>query len=177
MDGMEPLRIYDYLVLTRGKVLDAVRPLSAEQYGRSFPIGPGSLGRTLTHIMISEWYYVQRLEGHEVPSYENWPIQDEKPPPFPGLERTWKEQADRTRAALAAVPDWHAEVEYRVTDDDGRHLVVTTTAGDLATQLALHEIHHRAQVLNMLRSMDVTLEDLDFNALMFTRREKSPSPA
>ncbi len=71
---MEPLKIYDYLTLTRQRTFERVRQLSAEQYARHFPIGCGTLGRTLTHIMISEWYYVQRILGRDVPPDEQWPI-------------------------------------------------------------------------------------------------------
>jgi uncharacterized damage-inducible protein DinB len=123
--------------------------------------------------MISEWYYVQRIRGRDVPPYEQWPIQDEKPPPFAVLEAAWTEQADDTRAALSAVRDWTADIEYRVTTDDGRAEIVTASAADLFTQLVLHEVHHRAQVMNMLRHLGVAAEDLDFNSF-FKRREASP---
>lgn len=168
---MEPLRTYDYLTRTRHQLFDRVRPLSSEQYAREFPIGLGTLGRTLTHVMISEWYYIQRMDQRDVPPYEQWPIRDEQPPPFPDLETIWTRQAGDTRAALGTPRDWNAEIEYRVTDDDGRRMIVTATAAGLFTQLAFHEVHHRAQVLNMLRHLGVQLRDIDFNATMFARRE------
>ncbi len=171
---MEPLKIYDYLTLARQRILARVRPLSAEQYAREFPIGHQTLGRTLTHIMISEYYYVQRIRGRDVPPYEEWPIQQEAPPPFGALEAAWIEQAGDTRDALSAVRDWSAELEYRVTGDDDRAEIVTASAADIFTQLALHEVHHRAQVMNILRHLGVAVEDLDFNALMFNRRPASP---
>ncbi len=169
---MEPLKIYDYLMRARGRIFERVRPLSAEQYAREFPIGLGTLGGTLTHIMISEWYYVQRIQGHDVPPYEEWPIQEEKPPPFAALEAAWIEQADQTRAALVAVREWTADFEYFVTTDEGRREIVTASAADLSTQLALHEVHHRAQAMNMLRQLGAAVEDLDFNSF-FERREAS----
>lgn len=170
---MDPLRIYDYLTLARSTVFDWVRPLTAEQYARVFPIGLGTLGRTLTHIMICEWFYVQRIEQREVPPYEQWPIQDESPPPFPVLEQTWIEQAKTTRTALSAVPDWDATIEYRSLSDnaDDPPMIISATAADLFTQLALHEVHHRAQAMNILRSHGVAAEDIDFNSLMYNRRE------
>jgi uncharacterized damage-inducible protein DinB len=168
---MHPLKIYDYLTLARRRIFDRIRPLSAEQYLRQFPIGLGTLARTLTHVMISEWYYVQRMHGRDVPPYAQWPIRDEDPPPFPALQETWTRQAAETRAAIGAVHDWDGTLEYRVTSDDGRRIIVTASPADICTQLALHEVHHRAQAMNMLRHLDVALEDLDFNSLMFERRE------
>jgi uncharacterized damage-inducible protein DinB len=122
--------------------------------------------------MISEWYYVQRIRGGDVPPYEQWPIQEEHPPPFATLEAAWTKQADDTRVALGAVRDWTTDIEYRVTDDDGRAQIVTASAADLFTQLILHEVHHRAQVLNMLRQLGVAAKDLDFNSF-FKRRAAS----
>jgi uncharacterized damage-inducible protein DinB len=171
---MDPLRTYDYLALARRRVFDRVRHLSAEQYAREFPIGRGTLGRTLTHIMISEWYYVERMQRRDVPEYAQWPIRDENPPPFTELDAAWNEQAVRTRAALGAVRDWTTALEYRVTDDDGRRLIVTASPADIFTQLALHEVHHRAQAMSMLRHLGLPVSDIDFNALMYRRRAADP---
>src|SRR5687767_10141573 len=108
---MEPLKIYDYLVLAREKVFGWVRPLSEEQNTQQFPIGLGSLARILTHIMICEYAYVLRIENREVPPYEQFPFQDETPPPFAALEPAWKEQASRTREVLSKLTDWNARLE------------------------------------------------------------------
>jgi uncharacterized damage-inducible protein DinB len=70
------------------------------------------------------------------------------------------------------VHDWTADLQYRVTGDDGRTEIVTASPADIYTQLILHEVHHRAQVMNMLRHLGVPAEDLDFNSF-FTRREAS----
>lgn len=167
---MNPDKTYGYLCVARGRVLDWVRPLSGEQYGRQFAIGLGSLARTLTHIMASEWYYVRRMTGRDVPRYEEWPIRDEKPPAFAQLERAWAEQAGVTRSALATVRDWGAPLEYEITNDEGKREMITASAGDIFTQLVLHEVHHRAQAMNMLRHLGVKAEDLDYNTLTYTRR-------
>lgn len=169
MVGMNPQRMYDYLMTARRSIFDGTRPLSAEQYTQTFPIGLGSLARILTHIMICEWFYVQRIQQREVPPYEQWPIQDEKPPPFAVLESTWSQQAPQTEAALQAVSDWHAPIEYP-SQGGARPTIVTASASDLFTQLVLHEVHHRAQVMNILRQLGAAVKDVDFNALMYQRR-------
>lgn len=168
---MNQLKTYDYLTIARGKILDGVRSVSVEHYAQEFPIGLGSLARILTHIMICEWAYVLRLLQHEVPPYEQWPIQDEHPPPFDELERTWTEQAKNTRAALEAVDDWDDKIEYEVAGREDEQFIVTTSPNDLFAQLVLHEVHHRAQVMNILRRLQVAVEDIDYNALMYQRRK------
>ncbi len=170
MASMEPLRTYEYLCLARGKVLDATRALDAAGYARTFPIGLGSLARTLTHILMCEWYYVERMQRREVPPYERWQFRDEEPPGLAELEEEWGRQAERTRAAIRGVRDWGERIEYRGDDDATRPMVYAPSAGDIFTQLVLHEVHHRAQAMNMLRHLGVTLGDLDYNALMYERR-------
>lgn len=172
---MDALRTYDYLAQSRDRIFDAVRMLSPAQCGQRFPFGVRTIAATLTHTMNSEWYYVERLAGRDVPPYSQWPIQDENPPAFDVVERTWRAQAQRTRAALAAETDWSRTITYTAKrDHDGRRVLVAASAGDFFTQLVLHEVHHRAQVMAMLRLLGPSatpVEDIDFNALMFRRTE------
>lgn len=173
---MNPLKIYDYLITTRGHVLAAVRPLTPEQYCRQFDFGLKSIGATLTHIMISEWYYSERFEGRIVPPYDQWPIQYERPPAFDVIEATWRGQMERIRAVVAAERDWERAITWdSFPDEAGQRFHIGATAGDMFTQLALHEVHHRAQVMVMLRKLrggasGAALADLDYNALVFERR-------
>ncbi|KAA0214532.1 MAG: DinB family protein [Leptolyngbya sp. PLA3] len=100
---MEPAHLYDYLARARSSLFDRVCPRTPEHYDRKFEIGPGSLARTFTHVLISEWYYVERLMRRDVPPYPQWPIRDEDRPAFAALESAWREQDARTREAIAAM--------------------------------------------------------------------------
>ena len=174
---MEPLKIYDYLTKARQRVLDVARTLSPRQYQQEFKLGLKTIGSTLTHLMLSEWYYIERLDGRDVPPYEQWPIKYENPLAFDVLEKTWREQAQKTHAAIsaqAAKGGWNRKIQWLGFPDDTRgnkRFHITCTAGDLFTQLALHEVHHRSQIMAMLRELGKPLEDLDYNALMFERVE------
>lgn len=170
---MDPLKIYDYLTKARERVFDAVRSLSPEQYHREFSIGMKTLGTTLTHMMIVEWSYMQRIQGRTLPPYETWPIQDEKPPTFAMIEKTWREQTPQTRLALGAVGDWEKEFKYTSTSRENKKTLITVSVSDVFTQMVLHEVHHRAQVMAMLRESGGgnPLENLDFGYLMYNRRE------
>ena len=171
---MNPLRIYDYLVTMRQRVLDAVRPLTPAQLQREFPFGLRTIGSTLTHVMISEWYYVERLAGREVVPYAQWPIKYETPPAFEVIEATWTPQARNVRASIAAERDWERPVTWiSFPDQHGRRARITASAGDMMAQLVLHEVHHRAQVMAMLRMSGdgvKPLEDVDYNEIMYERR-------
>lgn len=166
---MEPLKTYDYLVLAREKLFGWVRPLSEEQYRGQFPIGLGSLARILTHVMICEYAYALRIEERPVPPYEQFPFQDETPPPFAALESAWQEQSSRTRAVIQAVRDWNKTIEYPTMFSKPPQ-IITATLADQFAQLAFHEVHHRAQAMNILKQLGAKLEDIDYNALMTSRR-------
>jgi uncharacterized damage-inducible protein DinB len=175
---MDPLKIYDYLIKSRERVFDVVRTLPPEQYHRPFSIGLKTIASTLTHLMISEWYYIERLEGRSVPPYDQWTFKYENPPAFEVIEQTWREQGKRIRAVVAAEckrGDWNRTITWLSFPDDTRgnkRFHITATAGDFFTQLALHEVHHRAQVMAMMRELGgPPLEDLDYNALMYQRVE------
>ena len=114
---------------------------------------------------------MQRLLQRDVPPYEQWAIRWEEPPPLAELEAAWIKQAEETRAALESVRDWDATIEYSVTTDEGKKMIVTASAGDIATQLILHEMHHRAQVMNMLTRLGAGVGDIDYNLMMYQRRE------
>lgn len=176
---MNPVKIYDYLTKAREKVFDAVRSLAPEQYNREFSIGLKTFGTTLTHMMIVEWAYTERMQQHDLPPYDQWPIQDEKPPAFAVIEQTWRAQAPRTRALierLSQSDSWMKEFEYvshsRPAQGDGTlvRTHITVSHADLFTQMSLHEVHHRAQVMAMLRECGKPLENLDFGYMMFKRR-------
>ena len=102
----------------------------------------------------------------------SWPYTDESPFPFPELERAWASQAEDTHATIATIAgitDWDEAFDYEVLTDGVRN-IATASAGGMMTQLALHEVHHRAQVMAMLRPLGQPVEEIDFNVLMFERR-------
>jgi uncharacterized damage-inducible protein DinB len=178
--AMNPVRIYDYLTKAREKMFDAVRDLPPQQHNREFTIGLKTFGTTLTHMMIVEWAYTERMQQHDLPPYDQWPIQDEKPPVFCVIEKTWREQAPRTAALIRSLftsGAWEREFEYisqsRPAQGDGKLVTthITASPADIFTQLTLHEIHHRAQVMAMLRQCGKPLENLDFSYMMFKRQQ------
>lgn len=170
---MDALRTYDYLMLVRSRVMDSIRGLSDEQYRREFPFALKSVASTVTHIMISEGFYVERMLERAIPPYEKWPIKYEAPPTFDVIEATWGPQATRVRKAIAAERNWKRTIRYTTfADDQGRQFEVTTSPSDIVTQLALHEVHHRAQIMAMLRLIPGAspVEDIDFNDVMYQKR-------
>ena len=58
---------------------------------------------------------------------------------------------------------------------DGKLIRVGFTPETLAFQLFYHEVHHRAQVMAMLRQLGIAAEGLDFNRYAFQWTEPAPT--
>lgn len=164
--GLSPAHLYEYLTKARAKLFDWVRPLSLEQYTQPFPFGLKTLRDTVVELPQAEWTYVQRLRGEEVPGWDERPFARFYKTDFAPLERAWQEQAEETRGTLREISDWARPVEYTYLSDDNRPVTVRTTTGGIASQLVIHEVHHRAQAMAMLRQLGVAAQNLDYSILM-----------
>jgi len=171
--GFTPIAFYGYLVVARRKLLDWVRTLTLEQYTREFPFGKKTVRDTLVEIPFAEWNYGTRLVGESLP-----PSRDQHPfgrfytTDFAALEPAWEELADRTRRIFRDEKDWSRMLEWRTTTT-GTPAMVRTTAAGVAIQMMTHEIHHRAQVMAMLRQLGIAAQNLDYSILIFERRPVS----
>ena len=164
---MDFVSVHDALTQARARLFDWIRPLTQEQYTRQFPFGLHTLRRTMVEIAIVEWLYATRLREETVPPQGDWPISEERQPTFRDLETVWMEQTPKVRTTLAQITDWDKEIERRVTDG-GKTRILIVTRGEAATQLLMHEVHHRAQAMAMLRQLGVEAQNLDY--IQFVRR-------
>ena len=89
---------------------------------------------------------------------------------YRNLEIVLLDQSDRpvTREALANLGDPGRTVEF--TSRMGpKPMRVHATAGGIGGQLLFHEVHHRAQVMAMLRQAGVAAQNLDYSVLIWER--------
>ncbi|MDQ7819540.1 MAG: DinB family protein [Armatimonadota bacterium] len=167
--GFHPAHLYAYLEAARARLLQWVGGLTDEQYAREFPFGHRSIRATLVHTASAEWTYGRRLRGEVVPPPEERPFARFARTGVQPLAAAWAELAAQTRQTLAAITDWTAPVEYAGLDG----VRIRTTTGGIAAQLLFHEVHHRAQVMAMLRQCGVSAQNLDYSILMFERLPSS----
>lgn len=174
---MNFVRVYDILTQARQKLFDWIRPLNQEEYTRQFPFGKNTLRATMIEVAMVEWLYARRLQQPKTALLprDQWPISEQRQPTFRDLESVWTEQAQRTRGVLAGITDWDTVIEYRRAPQAGKVILVRATKSDVATQMCLHEVHHRAQVMAMLRQIGVAAQDLDYGAFAFQEQEESRS--
>lgn len=185
---MNFVRVYDVHSQAREKLFDWLRPLHQEQYTQSFPFGMHTLQATMVELAGTELWLAMRIRGDRFPepfSWDAWPIREATCPTFADLEAAWRAQMPHTRATLVTITDPERVVETRLVRRTGtpRHgpratgtLVYTATQGDLATQLLLHEVHHRAQAMAMLRQLGIAAQDIDFISFVQNIRREDPEP-
>jgi uncharacterized damage-inducible protein DinB len=172
---MEYAHVYDVLTQARGRLFGWIRPLSQEQYTQRFLIGLHTLRATLIEIARVELLYAMRLREEPVPPPPlpaDWTVSETRQPTFADLEQLWTAQAPRTRATLAGTTDWTKTVTRRYEQGD-KVIVQTVGKGEIAVQMLMHEVHHRAQAMAMLRQLGVEAQNLDYIGFV-ARREEYP---
>ena len=127
-----------------GQLIDACATLPDAQFHQNFEMGPGSLHDTLTHMLSAVRGWGDLIGGRE--------------------QRDLLEVVRRTPKELAAIHDELAsDFEQSVRAHPADELVTgsrggrtfTFARGAVATHVATHGMHHRAQCVNMLRQLGV----------------------
>jgi uncharacterized damage-inducible protein DinB len=176
---MEYAEVYDVLTKARQRLFDWVRPLSQEQYTRKFPFGLGTIRATLNEIARVELLYAMRLRGEPVPPPplpDSFPVSETRQPAFADLEKVWTAQAPQTRSTLARTTDWTNTLTRRI--EQGDKVIITTARKDeIAVQMLMHEVHHRAQVMAMLKQLGVDAQNLDYIGFVARREEYAKDKA
>lgn len=129
------------------KVLVACGSLTDEQWHRRFPIGPGSLHDTLTHMVGAMLHWADRIDGPPAaprPSIEG----DERRTPAELLELLESAASGLAASAeRARTRGFSTEFEVTLAGKQPHRF----TLGATLVHVATHGMHHRAQCLNMLR--------------------------
>ena len=161
---MHPIDHYNILLRARRKLLGWVGEVSAEQYAREFPFGLKSVRATLIHLANAEWLHAKLVRGEEV---MDRPFSADSHPDFASLPGAWQALEPDTRRWLESETDWQRRIETTVRRSDGTVVRIAATPETLAFQFFYHEVHHRSQVMAMLRQMGIAAEGLDFNRYAF----------
>ena len=147
--------LYDYGYWANKKLLQAVSPLTPEQFTQVVAGSYGSIRNTLVHILSAEWGWLSRCGGPE-----RGPAL--KPTDYPTVEtvvHTWGTVEANVRAFLSKLKDEDLvrQAEYVNPRGEKRSMPL----GEMMQHAANHGVHHRGQVALLLRLLGQVPGDFD----------------
>ncbi|MFN7019993.1 MAG: DinB family protein [Phycisphaerales bacterium] len=138
--------------------------LSDAQWNQEFEIGPGSLRKTLTHIVGAMMRWADRISEAELrESIEDGP-QRYTPEELIDLLEVASEQLGLIAADIergAAEGAWDRRIRFDTPD--GKTYLFTRAAA--LTHVLTHGMHHRAQALNIRRRLGLPPFGLDLDVV------------
>jgi uncharacterized damage-inducible protein DinB len=163
MNGIELLqRLHRHRAWVNGNLLTAAATLSHEQLRSEFPIGQGSVWKSLVHLYAAEHVWLEALLGNEeflVPGDLSGKLPGNQQgeggvPDLADLRRKWSELEKRWTGYVAGLsPAALEEVVYRKSASLGTRLGVRRS--DVLLHVCTHAHYTTAQVVNMLRQTGV----------------------
>ena len=138
--------LLEYHYWARDRVLDAVEPLTSDEFRRDLGNSFGSIRDTLVHIVYAEWIWCSRWEGSEASGqlaaddFET--VQD--------VRERWNEEERRVRAFVGRLgPDG----VDRVIEYAHRGRSTRSIFWQMLQHVVNHASYHRGQVTTMLRQL------------------------
>ncbi|SRR5579875_373644 len=162
MNAIELLqRLHQHRTWVNGNLLTAAANLSDEQLQSPFPIGQGSIWRSLLHLYAAEYVWLEALLGNE-----QFLVPGDLPGKLPGnqqgeggvtdladLRLKWSALEQRWIGYLASLtPASLEEVVYRKSSSGQRF---GTCRSDVLLHVCTHAHYTAAQVVNMLRHIGI----------------------
>jgi len=136
-----------YNAWATGRVLEAARPLSAEQYSREAGNSFGSVQGTLSHIYQADKIWFARLTGKPTSSLAEF----QPPAEREAFEKDWLALLDGYAAWTQALTgeDWDRVIHYR----NVKGVALENPIWQIILHLTNHDSYHRGQVTTMLRQV------------------------
>jgi uncharacterized damage-inducible protein DinB len=159
MNAVELLqRLHRHRAWVNGNLLTAAATLGDEQLRSEFPIGQGSVWKSLLHLYAAEYVWLETLLGNE-----QFLVPGDLPGKLPGnqqgeggvtdladLRRQWSELEERWADFLANLPPAALEeIVYRKSVSLGTRLAIGRY--DVLLHVCTHAHYTAAQVVNILR--------------------------
>jgi uncharacterized damage-inducible protein DinB len=163
MNAVELLqRLHQHRAWVNGDLVTAAARLSAEQLRSPFPIGQGSVWKSLVHLYAAEYVWLEALLGDEefvVPGdlVGKLPGNQQGEGGIAGLDdlrQKWSELEKRWTGYVASLSSAALEeVVYRKSASLGTRLGVRRS--DVLLHVCTHAHYTTAQMVNMLRQTGV----------------------
>ena len=160
-------RLHQHRNWSNQGLLSAASQLTDDQLHRPFPMGQGSIYRSMTHLYAAEYVWLEALSGNEDPVVPG-DVRGHLPGnqqgdasirTFADLTQRWSELDQRWATYLAGLsPECLTEMVWKVSSLSGERQ--STRRSDILLHVCTHAQYTTAQVMNMLRHVGVqTLPD------------------
>jgi uncharacterized damage-inducible protein DinB len=154
------LRLHQHRAWANGNLLTAAAQLSNEQLRSPFPIGQGSIWKSLLHLYAAEFVWLEALQGNENPLAQGdlpgkLPGNQEGEGRIPGLDELrerWLALERRWVDYLASLdPAELDQLVYKTSTSTGLGIRFGTRRSDVLLHVCTHAQYTTAQVMNMFR--------------------------
>jgi uncharacterized damage-inducible protein DinB len=159
--------LLDYHYWARDRLLEALEPLSQEQYSRDLGNSFKSIRDTVVHIYAAEWIWYQRWQGESPPAL----LTSVQFPDLAAVRGAWAEQETRTRAFLDSLGDDGIGRMFEYKMFSGQ--TGTSAFNEMLPHVVNHASYHRGQVTTMLRQIGAAPPKMMDMIAFFRMRDQS----
>lgn len=143
-------RLLEHDAWTTRRLIERCRELSDDQLDRRFDIGHRSVRATLQHIIFNMETWSALMAGEDLPRFESEILDQQSTTHFSHRLAVAADRLGRVARAVSARGAWD-EHWLDVLDQPP----VEKTYGGAIAHVITHSMHHRAQLLYMLRQLGV----------------------
>ena len=148
--------LYDYNYWANAKLFELLSRLSADEFVRAVAGSFGSIRNTLVHMMSAEGGCLERSGGPK----RGAPLKPEDFPTLEAITSYWAAQETRLRAFLSGLSDAELSRRFEFTVPIFSFTRVMSV-GAVLHHAAIHSIHHRGQVMLLVRALGHKPADVD----------------
>jgi uncharacterized damage-inducible protein DinB len=138
----------DYHYWGRDRLLEAVAPLSSEQFTRPIDSSFKSVRDTVAHIFAADWIWYMRWTG-QVPA--SMPAADAWQPDVASLRAVWTDLEGKVRAFVRDGGEEGVHRVYRYQSLSGQP--AASPFWQMLVHVVNHASYHRGQVTTLLRQL------------------------
>lgn len=148
-------RLLGHNAWTTRQLVERARALAADQYVQRFDLGPGSVHDTLRHIISVMFGWADEIAGRSrrpsLGSDGEGPIRS-----VDELLELLDDAAKELQETARLIVDQDTMDEMMSVTYEGR--TWEFTRGTALAHVLTHGMHHRAQIFNMMRQLDVPVD-------------------
>jgi uncharacterized damage-inducible protein DinB len=149
-------RSYEYSYWANRKLFQVMEQMAADQFTQAVAGSYGSIRNTMVHVMSAEWGWIERCGGPA----RGPQLSADDYPTVGALADAWRKVEAHVRGFLDTLRDEDLDrlVEFTLPRGIGTRVM---TIGELLQHSTNHAVHHRGQVVLLIRLLGYTPGNVD----------------